>query len=166
MLLRLLEDPYPGVRHNAALSLVRFSDDRARAELIAMLESRRLRAETSGAVEFIVKEEGASVAEGAPLARIKDDTGGAAELRAPEAARIEALAVSDGARVESGQELMVLSPQTEQLWGALRALFVVGQPEDIIQIERYTHPIPGVPDRVREQAASAIEAIRNREGKK
>jgi len=163
VLLRLLGDSHPGVRHNAALSLVRFNDARARPELLAMLESRRLRAESPGTVEFIVKEEGAAVAEGAPLVRIKDDAGRTVELRAPEAARIEALVVSDGARVESGQEVMVLAPDVEQLWEALRALFIVGQPEEISLIDRYTRPIPGVPDRVRQQAVSTIEAIRTRQ---
>lgn len=166
VLLGLLEDPHPGVRHNAALSLVRFNDDRARPELMAMLASRRLRAESSGTVAFIVKEEGAAVAEGAPLVRTKDDAGRIVELRAAEAARVEAFVVADGVRVEAGEEVMVLSPDTEQLWEALRALFVVGRAEDIAQIERYTRAIPGVPDRVGQQAALTIEAIRNREGEK
>jgi hypothetical protein len=60
---------------------------------------------------------------------------------------------------------MTLSPSTEQVWEALRALFLVGQSEDIPYVERYTRPIATMPDSVLKQAASTLEAIRARTGK-
>src|SRR5437870_9334367 len=79
-LLSLLQDPAPGVRHNAALGLVRFGDASARPELIAMLQPFTVRAESSGSVELIVKEEGAPVVANAPLARIRPPDGHTVEL--------------------------------------------------------------------------------------
>jgi pyruvate/2-oxoglutarate dehydrogenase complex dihydrolipoamide acyltransferase (E2) component len=162
VLLRLLEDADPNVRHNAALSLVRFNDSRSRPELVAMLELIRLKADDAGTVDFIIKEEGAAVAVGAPVARIKRDDGVTSEVRAPEAGRVESLSVPEGNHVEAGRELIVIAPETEQLWEALRALYIIGMPQDIEYVDRYARPLPGVPERVRLQAVSTAESIRER----
>jgi acetyl/propionyl-CoA carboxylase alpha subunit len=161
-LLRLLEDSEAGVRHNAALSLVRFNDSAGRAELTAMLASQTVRAESGGAAELIINDEGIQVAPGSPLVRIKQDDGQTREIHAPQEARVELLKISDGARIEEGSELIVLAPSTEQAWEALRALYVIGQPEDLRFIERYARPFAGLPDRIQKQALATIEAIRSR----
>lgn len=164
-LLPLLKDPSAGVRHNAALALVRFGDSSARPELIAMLQPYAVLAESAGAVELIVKEAGIAVAANAPLARIRQGDGSAVETRAPEAARVEIIPIADGAKIEVGAELMTLAPSTEEVWEALRALFIVGQPEDIPYLQRYARPISTMPDRIQKQAAATLEAIRERAGK-
>jgi HEAT repeats len=161
-LLPLLEDSHPGVRHNAALSLVRFNDATARHELVAMLKPNTLVAAGSGQVELIVKDEGTPVAANAPLARIKQGDGQTLEMRSPEAGHIQAIAVTDGASVDEGSELLTLSPETEQVWSALVALYIVGQPDDAVYIQRYTGPVPGMPDRVYKQASATLESIRER----
>ena len=144
------------------MSLVRFGDARGRPELVRMLQPTRLQAETDGIVEFILKEEGIAVAAGAPLARIKGDSGQVVEIRAPEDGRIELLSVADGARVETGKQVLVLSPSEEQVWEALRALYLVGRMEDLPHVERYTRSLPGMGDRIQKQALSTIDAIRAR----
>jgi hypothetical protein len=161
-LLPMLKDESPGVRHNAALALVRFNDAAARPELVAMLEMTPLRAEAGGTVEFVIKEEGTPVAAGTPLARIKQADGRTVEMRAHEAARVETLTVADGSTVSAGSDLMVLSPETEQVWNALIALYIVGQPDDIPYIQRYAGQLPGIPERIHKQAVSTLEAIRER----
>jgi HEAT repeats len=161
-LLPMLEDSHPGVRHNAALALVRFNDSAARPELVAMLKPNTLRAAATGKVELIVKDEGTAVAANAPLARIKREDGQTLEMRSPEAGHIQTLAVSDGATVDEGGELLTLSPETEQVWSALVALYIIGQPDDTIYIQRYTGQVPGMPDRVIKQASATLEAIRER----
>lgn len=158
----LLSDSHPGVRHNAALALVRFGDASARPELVEMLKPTTLRAAADGTVELLVKDEGAALAAGAPLVRIKKDDGQIVEMRAPEAGRIESIAVADNSRVGDSAELMTLSPEGEQVRSALVALYIVGQPEDIPFIQRYTRPISGLPDSVPKQALSTIGAIRER----
>ncbi len=161
-LLGLLEDSHPGVRHNAALSLVRFNDATGRPELVRMLSPYTLRAETGGTIELIIEEEGVAVAGGSPLARITDSGGNASIIHAPEDGRVERVMASDDAVVEAGAELMVLLPSTNQVWESLRALYLIGQPEDAPHILRYTRPGPGVPEHVQKQAAATLEAIRAR----
>lgn len=161
-LLSLLQDPAPGVRHNAALGLVRFGDASGRPELIAMLQPFTVRAESAGPVELIVREEGTPVVANAPVARIRQQDGTTVEIHSPEAGRVDTISVGNGGQVETGSELMALSPSTEQVWEALRALYIVGQPEDIPYVQRYTRSVAGMPDRIQKQAASTIEAIRER----
>jgi len=158
----LLQDPSPGVRHNAALGLVRFGDSSGRSELIAMLEPYSVRAASAGVVELIIKEEGIAVAAHGPLARVKQDDGNTIEIRAPEASRIESVLVTNSSKVEAGSELMTLGPSTEQVWEALRALYLIGQPEDIPYVQRYTRPVSAIPDWIAKQAAYTVEAIRER----
>jgi len=158
----LLGDENAGVRHNASLGLVRFADSSGRPELVAMLNPYIVRADGSGTVELIVKEVAVPVAANAPVARVKLDDGNKIEVRTPEAARVESLAVANGARVESGHEIMTLSPSTEQVWEALRALYLVGLPEDIPNVQRYARPLPSIPDKIQKQAGFTIEAIRER----
>jgi len=164
-LAQLLVDSHPGVRHNAALALVRFADASARPELVEMLKTTTLRAVASGTVELIVKDEGTPLAAGAPLVRIKTADGQVVEMRGPEAARIESIAIADNGVVSEGAELMTLSPESEQVRSALVALYIIGQPDDIPAIQRYTRPIQGLPDSVAKQALATIEAIRDRAGK-
>lgn len=161
VLLRLLKDEHPGVRHNAALSLVRFNDRSGRPELQAMLTPQTLRAEGDGAVEFFV-EEGAPFAEGSPLIRIKQSDGREIEIRAKEEGRAASLKIEAGAIVNAGDELMTISPSAEQVWQTLRAFFIIGESEDIPYVQRYARPLPGMPDRIYKQALSTIEAIRAR----
>ena len=161
-LLPMLSDSHPGVRHNAALALVRFNDAAARPELVAMLKPDTLRAAGDGQVELIVKDEGTPVAANAPLARIKQSDGKTLEMRSPEAARIQTITVSDGATVNEGSELLILSPDTEQVWNALVALYIIGTPDDMPYIQRYTGQVSGMPDRVYKQASATLEAIRER----
>lgn len=161
----MLSDSHPGVRHNAALALVRFGDASARPELVQMLKPTSLRAAAGGTIELIVKDEGTPLAAGAPLVRIRTDDGQTVEMRSPEAGRIEAIAVADNSNVTEGAELMNLSPESEQVRSALVALFIIGQPDDIPAIQRYTRPIQGLPDSLARQALATIDAIRERAGK-
>lgn len=161
----LLQDPSPGVRHNAALALVRFGDMLARPELVAMLEPSTLKAENSGTVELIIKEEGAPVSANAPVVRITRADGSKVEVRATEAGRIDSISTADGKNVETGDELMTLWPSPDQAWEALRALYIVGRPEDITHIQKYARPSPTMPDRIQKQASSTIEEIRERAAK-
>jgi HEAT repeat protein len=164
-LLPMLQDPIAGVRHNAALGLVRFGDSSARQELVTMCKPFAVHAEAAGTVELVVKEPGVSVAANGTLARLRESGGNTVEIHASEAGRVESISIANGASVEAGTELISLAPATEQVWEALRALYLIGQPEDISEIQRYTRPSPSIPDRIQKQATSTVEAIRDRAGK-
>lgn len=161
-LLPMLEDSHPGVRHNAALALVRFNDAAARPGLVEMLKPNTLRAVCAGKVELIVKDEGTAVAANAPLVRIKREDGQILEMRSPEAGRIQNVAVSDGATVDEGGELITLSPESLQVQSALVALYIIGQPDDMPYIQGYAGQVPGMPDHVHKQALATLESIRER----
>ena len=161
-LLPLVKDSNAGVRHNAAVQLVRFNDSSSRTELLAMLEPTILRAESDGTIEFIIEEEGRAVAANSPLARIKNSDGQVSEIRSPEAGRIEVLAVPDKSTVKAGDKVLVLAPSVEQVREALKALFIVGQNEDIPSIQRYAGQVSGMSDAVQKQAVATLEAIRSR----
>jgi hypothetical protein len=163
-LIPMLADSSPGVRHNAALALVRFGDPRGRQELVAMMQPVVIRAPVAGIADLLAEDEGMAVASGGPLLRIKSSDGVTQEVKAEEAAHVEKLSVSSGTAVEEGQELMILSPSTEQVWEGLRALYLIGQPDDIPTVQRYLRPIPGMPGRVSQQAAATLESIRARAG--
>jgi hypothetical protein len=160
-LLAMLNDQDPTVRHQAALSLVAIGDASGRGELVSMLRFQTLRADADGRATALLRE-GDAFAAGSPIVRIEQANGNKVEARSREAGRIERLSVSSGSEVRAGQELAVLSPSIDQAWEALRALYVVGQPDDVPSIQHYLMDLPGMPDRVRKQAAATIEAIRSR----
>jgi hypothetical protein len=55
-----------------------------------------------------------------------------------------------------------LSPAEEQVWEALRALYLVGELEDLQAIEAFARGLPEMPERIRQQAILTKEAIRRR----
>jgi len=160
-LLRLLRDPEAMVRWNAALALVRFSDPAGEPELSFMLRPYGLRAPQSGIVTIRLKEEEA-VRAGSLVARIKGDNETVTEVRSPLAGRIETWVTKNGAQVETGQEIATISPGWEQVWEALRALYLVGKPADLTDVERFARGVAGEPRGVQQQAALAAQAIRLR----
>jgi hypothetical protein len=49
------------------------------------------------------------------------------------------------------------------VWEVLRVLYLVGHPADLEDVQRYTHPVPGMPEAVARQAQLTAEAIQKRE---
>ena len=168
-LLELLQDPEPLVRRNAALSLVRFGDASGRPELVMMLRPYTMRSPREGTLSIRLKE-GDAVSPGTLLARLDDGTAQALDLRSPLPGRVASELKKDGARVAPGDELVLLSPSHEQVWEALRALYLVGRPEDLPDVERFAgrNSTGGesqeteIPKEIRAQAALTAKAIRGR----
>ena len=153
---KLLSDPSEMVRRNAALSLSNFHDDAAKPELRAMLRSSTVGAPAGGRVKFRLKE-GEYVNPGTLVARVGD-----AEVRSQLPGEVRALRVSDGAEVKSGDALADISADKEHVWEALRALYTIGGDEDAEDIQRYVRGVPGMPEKVRQQATLTIKAIQGR----
>ena len=65
----------------------------------------------------------------------------------------------------SGQTLPVIDPSTEQVWEALRALYLVGQADDLAAIRPYERELPEISNDVRQQAVETEKAIRTRADK-
>jgi hypothetical protein len=163
-LARLLEDSDPMVRRNAALALVRFGDGRGRPELLTMLRPYTVRAPNGGMVSAHFTE-GKPVGSGTLIARIRQKDGKESEIRSPMTGRVQRIAAREGTMVAAGDELVVIEPAADQIWEALRALYLVGQPEDLPDVERFS--TGSVSDRsltlaVLKQASLTAEAIRKR----
>ena len=157
----LLNDSEPAVRRMAALSLSRFNDGSGRAELLSMLRPLTVKMPFAGTLITILPV-GSVVSREAMVARVRDEKGGVQEIRAPVAGKIERVSADDGTSVGSGVELLVLAPDSKNVWEALRALYLVGGVEDVPEIERYAQGVPGLSEEIKKQAALTAEAIKNR----
>lgn len=160
-LLTLLNDPNQLVQQNAALSLVRFGDPRARPQVRAMLKPFTFPSPHGGTVRFRLKIDD-SVNPGTLLLRLDVGAEEPLELRSPLPGTMQRLLVEDGAKVESGQPLLQLAPGEEQAWEALRALYFMGQAEDVPLVERYARGGVEMSARIQQQALLTLRAIRDR----
>ena len=158
---KLVADPEPLVRWNAALALARCGDAAGDSQLRLMLVPYALAAPGGGTINFRVKQ-GDSVNNGSVLARIRAGGRATCEVHSPIAGRVERRTVNDGAQVTSGQEIAILSPAEDQVWEALRALYVVGGTQDLQDVERFAEGTGTTSDRVRQQAVLTVKAIRRR----
>jgi biotin carboxyl carrier protein len=160
-LLKLLSDPEPIVRRNAALALVRFGDARCRPELVSMLRPYAVKAPADGEA-LTALTEGTPVKRDALLVRYTQAGGGGGEVRSPLPGRVEAAKVRAGDRFIAGQELFVLAPDAEQAQDALVGLLYFGAAEDLPEIERYARGVDGMTEGVKRQAALTAEAVKRR----
>ena len=160
-LLKMLQDPSIMVRGNAALSLVRFGDPSGRSQIVALLQPAKILAPAAGSILDAGKL-GAAVHQGGVIAKFGYGFGQTTKLRSPIAGRIRSVNVPTGAVVAAGTEIATVDPGDEQAWEALRALYLIGQPDDLPAIRPYEHALPDISDHVRRQAALAENAILER----
>jgi multidrug efflux pump subunit AcrA (membrane-fusion protein) len=104
---------------------------------------------------------GTAIHQGGLIAKIQDGQQ-ATELRSPISGRIRTLSVAVGANVAAGTEVASVDPGDEQVWEALRALYLIGQPDDLPAIRPYQRELPEISGRIRQQALLTEKAIRDR----
>lgn len=155
-LIRLIHDPEPMVRRNAALALAGFGDPAARPELVAMLRPYTVVARNGGKLRYRLKLSD-YVNPGTLIAHVGDT-----EVRSPVPGEVRSLDREDGAAVQPGAALADLSADKNHVWEALRALYIVGQAADLEDVERFTRPVTGMPDTVLRQAALTAQQIQSR----
>jgi hypothetical protein len=160
-LLGLLNDPELVVRRNVALSLVRFGDTHGRGELVGMLHPYDIRAASPGILAIQVRR-GQEVKRGTPIARIMTGPDSSTTVLSPCTARIEALFAGNSSRVQAGDMITSLGPQADEVWEALRGLYLVGQRGDLDAVRQYTRSDAEVPQRIHEQAVLTARAIQIR----
>jgi len=163
-LLKLLNDSSPMVRGNAALSLVRFGDATGRPQIVALLEPAHITAPEAGRI-VDADRPGTAIRQNGLIAKLAAANASASqstiEIRSPIAGRIRSV-VGTGANVAAGAEVGVIDPATEQVWEALRALYLIGQPDDLAAIRPYERELPDVSNDVRQQALETEKAIQER----
>ena len=155
-LLKLIHDPEPMVQRNAALSLAAFGDAAARPELGTMLRPFTVTAPATGVVRYRLKI-GEYVNPGTMVAHI-----GEREVRSSVPGEVRALDSTEGAGIQAGAALVELSPDRNHVWEALRSLVLVGQKDDLEDVQRYTRPVPEMPEVVVRQAQLTVQAIESR----
>jgi hypothetical protein len=160
-LLKMLADPSPMVRGNAALSLVRFGDATGRPQIVALLQPAQIASPVDGRV-IDADRPGTAIHQGGLLAKLEATAGGLPiEIRSPIPGRIRSVS-QPGANVTAGSEVAVVDPGTEQVWEALRALYLLGQTDDLPAIRPYERDLPDISNDVRQQAAETEKAIQSR----
>jgi biotin carboxyl carrier protein len=158
-LLKMLQDTSPMVRGNAALSLVRFGDSTGRPQIIALLQPAQLNAPNTGTI-VDADRPGTAIHQGGLVAKLSGE-GSPTEIRSPIPGRIRSVAQT-GAKINAGEEVAVIDPGTEQVWEALRALYLVGQPDDLPAIRPYERDLADISNDVRQQAQETEQAIQQR----
>ena len=160
-LLKMLNDPSVIVRGNAALSLVRFGDASGRAQIVSLLQPVVITSTSAGRIvdSAVV---GTAIHQGGLIAKLKKDDGQVEELRSPMTGRVRALSAATGANVASGAAIATIEPGEEQVWEALRALYLIGQVDDLAAIRPYERELRENSDRVRQQALDTEKAIQER----
>ncbi len=160
-LVGLLRDPDARVQWNAALALVRFGDASGDPQLRMMLGASTLKAPQSGVLQFKLKPGGAFRA-GTVVAHIRTSAGLSFEVRSPVDGEFQAWVVPDGAAVSAGQPLARVSPSEDQVWEALRGLYLVGGEQDVEAVQAYARGGQGISLRVKHQAELTAQAIHKR----
>jgi biotin carboxyl carrier protein len=123
-----------------------------------MLQPFAVAAPAAGSVAIRLKE-GDSVSPGTLLARIRQGEDKEVEMRSPLGGRVQQWRVREGQPVEAGDPVVLLAPDEAQVWEALRALYLIGEAEDLEDVELYVRGVEGMSVRVQEQARLTAEAI-------
>ncbi|HVI08551.1 MAG TPA: HEAT repeat domain-containing protein [Candidatus Binatia bacterium] len=158
----MLQDSSPMVRGNAALSLVRFGDSSGRPQILALLQPARITAPESGSI-IDSDRPGTAIHQGGLIAKLKTVQSAVIELRSPIPGRIRSIS-GTGAQVAPGSEVAVIDPANQQVWEALRALYLIGEPDDLAAVRPYERDLPDISNDVRQQAMETEQAIRKRTG--
>ncbi|MGD0571331.1 MAG: HEAT repeat domain-containing protein [Candidatus Sulfotelmatobacter sp.] len=159
-LLKMLADPSPMVRGNAALSLVRFGDTSGRPQILALLQPAEVISPESGRI-VDADRTGTAIHQNGLIAKLEYGNKQIAEIRSPIPGRIRTVD-GPGAKVTAGKVVAVIDPADDQVWEALRALYLIGQPGDLGAVQSYERELPDISDRIRQQAVETEKAIRSR----
>ena len=160
---RMLEDPSLIVRANAAFSLVSFGDSAGREQIISLLQPVSITAPSTGRITDSARI-GTPVHQGGLIATLQDGRQ-LREMRSPIGGRVRTLEAPTGTNVVVGTLVATVQPAEDQIWEALRALYLIGQVQDLPAIRPYQRDLPEISDRVRNQAINTEQAIQERANK-
>ena len=96
------------------------------------------------------------------LARMKQSDEHIMEVRSPLPGSIQKVIVPVEASVKSGDTLLFIEPDSATVWEALRALYFVGEREDLLLVDRYAQGVDKMSDEIKQQATLTAKALRSR----
>jgi biotin carboxyl carrier protein len=158
-----LDDANPMVKRNAALSLVRFADPAGHDVIVGMLSPYQFAAPNSGTLAIRLKI-GDVINPGTMVAHIIV-AGGKIEVRSQVPGTILEWSAADNSQVEAGKPMLLVDPSPEMVWESLRALYLIGQKEDLPAVNRYARGADGMPQQIQQQAALTTREIAGRDAK-
>lgn len=159
-LLKLLKDPEPLVRRNAALALVRFNDPSGREEIVSILKPYPVRTPVNGVIASSLRE-GATVTRNTLVARIEQPAKTFVEVRSPLLGKIQQVVKASGAQVAAGDEILSVNSDENSVWEALRGLSLIGAADDLAVVENYANS-GFASEKIREQAGVTLKSIKAR----
>jgi len=160
-LLGLLRDPNPMVRRNAALALVRFHDASGLPEIRSMLQPSSVAAPVAGALDERLKP-GDAINPGTLLGRIDSAGKASTELRSQIPGTIDHWLLSGKSAVAAGQPVLLVNPSVDEIWEALRALYLIGEAQDLPAVQEFARGSGQFPANIRQQAELTATALRSR----
>lgn len=159
-LLALLGDANPMVRRNAALALVRFSDTSGLAEIRATLQPYAATAARPG--KLIERLRPSEIINPEALLGWVETDNAKLEMRSQVPGVINHWLVADGAAVAAGQPVISIDPSPGEVWESLRALYLIGNAQDLPIVEQFAGGLGNMPPDIRRQAQMTADAIRTR----
>ena len=156
-LLKQLADANPMVKRNAALSLVRFADPAGHALVAGMLSPYTVTGQRDGILTLRLKP-GDAINPGTLLAHItigNDRT----EVRSDVPGTIRQWIPADNTQIKSGEPLLLVDPSPEMVWESLRALYLIGQKDDLPAVNSYVRGVDGMPPQIQHQAQLTAKEI-------
>jgi biotin carboxyl carrier protein len=158
-LLKAAKDPSPAVRANAAISLASFGDATGHDELIRMLQPSFVVTHERAHVTDVVNA-GTSVKQLGTVAHVRIGTFDYT-VRAPIAGKVSKVNVKKDEDIPAGTQIAVLEPSSDQQIQTLKALYAVGEPEDLPMISGIANSAD-LPEKVRHQATLTERSIEDR----
>ncbi|MFZ0640634.1 MAG: HEAT repeat domain-containing protein [Candidatus Acidiferrales bacterium] len=159
-LLPMLNDSDLTVRRNAALALVRFRDASGHDVIVGMLKAAAVDSPLAGTLRTRLKP-GQTMNPGTLLAHIETPSG-EREVRSEIPGTLARWLIQDGANVTAGEHLAAVWPSDDEVWEALRALYLIGEPGDLDAIAPYARGGGDAPPQIAEQARLTMQEIRAR----
>jgi biotin carboxyl carrier protein len=159
-LLKLLGDTNPMVQRNAALSLVRFKDDSGHAQIVAMLKPSELSSPFEGKL-FTRLKPGDVVNTGTMVAHVESSVG-KREVRSNIPGTVDRWLAANESNVTAGQPILSLLPSESLVWEALRALYLIGTPDDLPVVAHFVRGVDGMSPQIAQQAQATMKAINTR----
>src|SRR3984893_3747924 len=156
-LLKQLADANPMVQRNAALPLVRFADPAGHALIAGMLSTYTVAAQRTGILSIRLKP-GDVINPGTLLAHnaIGNDK---TEVRSDVPGTIRQWIPSENAEVKTGEPLLLVDPSPKMVWEPLRALYLIGQKDDMPAVNPSVRGAEEMPPQIQQQAALTAREI-------